>query len=135
MKVSSQQPLSLFLSGFCSTALVLQMGFLREPIVCFCPLDFCCSLCFLLFQSLITPLATFADTRSTSSGPMSGCEEFRVANFFSSTQSKHAGNATLQGHFLQIHELKLTSFSAPSQIHSSWNALSSAYCSPVQLLC
>jgi hypothetical protein len=59
-----------------SPAFLAEVFFLRKPLACFCPhMDCQCSSCFLLVQSLITPLATFADIPSAGSGPMSGCEE------------------------------------------------------------
>jgi hypothetical protein len=51
-------------------------GFLRKLLACLCPcMDCQCSSCFLLVQSVITPLATFADIPSAGSGPLNGCEE------------------------------------------------------------
>jgi hypothetical protein len=44
-------------------------------------MDCQCSLCFLLIQSPITPLAIFADIPSAGSGPMNGCEQPCQANW------------------------------------------------------
>ena len=63
-----------------STALYAE-GFLRKLLACLYPrMDCKCFSCFLLVQSLIIYLATFAYIPSASSGPMSGCEEPSVAS-------------------------------------------------------
>ena len=54
-------------------------GFLRKLLACLCPcMDCKCFSCFLLVQSLITYLATFAYIPSAGSGPMKECEETSV---------------------------------------------------------
>ena len=55
--------------------------FRRKPLACLCLHVSCqCSSCFLPVQSMITPLATFADMSSPGLGPISGCEEPCLAN-------------------------------------------------------
>ena len=55
---------------------------LRKALSCHCPQIGCrYSSCFLLFQPLITTLATFAVMPRAGSGPISGCEESCLPNW------------------------------------------------------
>ena len=78
--------LPIFSTAFCSGSAISQLicrlfFFLRKPSACLSPRMECqCYSCFLLVQSLITPLATFSDMPRTGSGPVSGCEEPCLAN-------------------------------------------------------
>jgi hypothetical protein len=64
-----------------SPALLVE-GMLRKPLACLCSqVDCQCSSCFLLVQSLITPLATFADMPKAGSAPTSGHEKQCLANW------------------------------------------------------
>ena len=59
-------------------------GFLRKPLAYVCPwMDCQYSSCFLLIQSLITPMATLADMPRVGWGAISGCEEPCLANWSS----------------------------------------------------
>jgi len=72
---------SLFLVGFCSSWVIPQQ-LLRKPLSCHCPqIDCWYSSCFLLFQPLITTLASFAVMPRAGSGPTSGCEESCLPNW------------------------------------------------------
>ena len=68
--------LSWFLLRLSNSPALFAEGFLRQPLSCLCSQTDCQrSSCFLLVHSLISPVATFADIRSTGPGPMSGCEQ------------------------------------------------------------
>ena len=72
---------SWFLLRLSSSPALFATGFLRKPLAYLCPyMDCQCSSCFLLVQSLITPLATFADIPSSGLGPITGCQEPFLAN-------------------------------------------------------
>ena len=77
--------LSWFLLRSSNSAASFADGFSRKPSVCLFPhMDCQCSPRFLHIQSHIHPLAIFAGIPTTSSGPVSGCEEPSLAVSFPS---------------------------------------------------